>query len=1428
MKSTILLAASFLLLVLGADASPLPLQNLVVNGNFKSDLQGWRGARQNLVALRSEGGRTWLAITNNGSVTQTIPLDPEWECLHLAMRMRVTDVVRGAEGWHNARLAMSFSGQNGKRLDPWPNVFSAQGTSDWVQYQRDFKIPAGAARLEFSPSMFGVSGCAEFADLMVTVVRTRGGAAIDLPLPAGADDLAATTNVWRQSSQTRETICLNGLWRFNPEFSEAPKTPPGSNRGWGWFKVPGVWPQSSNGDQKFLMPPGFDDADLLKLEQAWYQRPLNLPASWNGRRILLDFTMVQTYARVLVDGHPAGEVFFPGGLLDITALARPGGSQVLTVLLVARPLEREANVFMAPDRIITSKASLKNKGLTGDVFLRSQPMAEALGDVHVITSTRQNTIAFDTALSPTGRGQRRLEARIYDQGKLVQTFAGNLCETAVAQTGRIAFTNAWADARRWDLDSPRNLYTAVVTLRDEKGKVVDESLPIQFGFREFWIQGRDFFLNGSRIHLRPIFLKNVAEGADAASVEGSRNTCRRLKEYGFNAFITSNYSFEPGEVSYLDGLYQAADEEGVLSSFTLPHAKDFGWKLNTPEQLKRYRVLCEWLVRRAQNHPGIILYAMTHNATGYKGDQNPLWMDGLYSPDDEWARTNPAKSKNRQQALLAAKAANEFDATRPVYHHQSGNLGELYTVNIYLNWAPLQERSDWLEHWGTHGVKPMFFVEWGLPHVSSWSSFRGPQFIWRFPAPQSIWDSEFAAAYLGQPAYQMTPTKVKSMAWEEDLWAGGKPMYWSQLIRYFRSQDENYTQIQALFAADNWRSHRAWGISAMLPWDQENLWRLPAGANQPLPVKQPYQGLQSPGIYPDQIFPVKSEWLYCRDVSKVKPSALGEIFLRWNQPLCAYLAGGEMFTEKGHTFRAGDVIQKKLAILNDTRRSVACRYQWSLAGTTLRASGSATVEPGGIAFQPVRITLPPTLAAGRYPLSASFDFGPGGQQEDSLVIDILPALAPVVSQSRIALFDPKGDTGRLLQDLGIRFTQAVPGQPINGDVLVIGRQALSTNGPLPGFDQVAKGLKILVFEQDAEVLTSRFGFHINVQGLRQVFARVPSHPALTGLSDQLLCNWQGAATIVSPFFDLKSVEENDPKWNWCGFTNTRVWRAGNRGSVATVLIEKPPRGDYLPIVDGGFDLQFSPLLEYVAGDGRVIFCQLDVTGRTQSDPAAQTLCANLLRYLKTARPSPARPTRVTGDSRVQNLLQQLGISTSAEPVANGRPANSLLVLGPGSTVPVDLRKQVEAGLNVLCLGLNQAEIDQALPGLVRGRQAQTVSGGIARYDLPALAGLSDAELHWRTRPDLTALEEKTEQSNEALRVLPMGKGLVVFCQSAPWMFDYAKHPYLRTTYRRNVFLISRLLHNLGAAHPAPELGGQTNLYIQKTQAEDDPYRYYRW
>jgi hypothetical protein len=68
---------------------------------------------------------------------------------------------------------------------------------------------------------------------------------------------------------------------------------------------------------------------------------------------------------------------------------------------------------------------------------------------------------------------------------------------------------------------------------------------------------------------------------------------------------------------------------------------------------------------------------------------------------------------------------------------------------------------------------------------------------------------------------------------------------------------------------------------------------------------------------------------------------------------------------------------------------------------------------------------------------------------------------------------------------------------------------------------------------------------------------------------------------------------------------TRGARCGNWGSVASALIEKPGRGNFLPIVDGGYSLQYSPLMECREGSGVMILCQLDVTGRTEDDPAAQ-------------------------------------------------------------------------------------------------------------------------------------------------------------------------------------------------------------------------------
>ena len=49
-----------------------------------------------------------------------------------------------------------------------------------------------------------------------------------------------------------------------------------------------------------------------------------MPQAWAGRRVALDFTMLQTHAKAFVDGVACGELWYPGGELELTGSLRPG------------------------------------------------------------------------------------------------------------------------------------------------------------------------------------------------------------------------------------------------------------------------------------------------------------------------------------------------------------------------------------------------------------------------------------------------------------------------------------------------------------------------------------------------------------------------------------------------------------------------------------------------------------------------------------------------------------------------------------------------------------------------------------------------------------------------------------------------------------------------------------------------------------------------------------------------------------------------------------------------------------------------------------------------------------------------------------------------------------------------------------------------
>src|SRR5262249_35018368 len=196
-------------------------------------------------------------------------------------------------------------------------------------------------------------------------------------------------------------------------------------------------------------------------------------------------------------------------------------------------------------------------------------------------------------------------------------------------------------------------------------------------------------------------LDNAQVGAAWATYDATRESLERLKSFGINFVYTHNYGCEPGSYLSFEEVLRAADDVGVLVAFSQPHFSHYDWQGSQADQDNGYARHAAYFVRVAQNHPAVVMYSMSHNATGYEEDMNPDLIDGVHDPRENWSRRNAAL------ALRAEEIVRQLDPSRVVYHHSSGNLGSMHDVNFYPNFVPIQELSDWFEHWATEGVKPM-------------------------------------------------------------------------------------------------------------------------------------------------------------------------------------------------------------------------------------------------------------------------------------------------------------------------------------------------------------------------------------------------------------------------------------------------------------------------------------------------------------------------------------------------------------------------------------------------------------------------------------------------------------------------------------------------------------------------------------------------
>ena len=196
---------------------------------------------------------------------------------------------------------------------------------------------------------------------------------------------------------------------------------------------------------------------------------------------------------------------------------------------------------------------------------------------------------------------------------------------------------------------------------------MDTATPVRFGFREFWIQGRDFYLNGTRLYLSLVPLDNAEMGAALATYAAARESLLRLKSFGINFVYTHNYGCEPGSHLSFAEILRAADDTGMLVALSQPHFSAYDWTTPEADQTNGYARHAAFYVGVAGSHPSVVCYAMSHNATGYNEDTNPQMMDG---------HEQSAGPVGRPQRRARVALRSHRQAPGPVANRLSSLLGQ--------------------------------------------------------------------------------------------------------------------------------------------------------------------------------------------------------------------------------------------------------------------------------------------------------------------------------------------------------------------------------------------------------------------------------------------------------------------------------------------------------------------------------------------------------------------------------------------------------------------------------------------------------------------------------------------------------------------------------------------------------------------------------
>ena len=424
------------------------------------------------------------------------------------------------------------------------------------------------------------------------------------------NDFPGTGAEYLDKKKSMNYLSLEGTWKFNwvANADERPtdfyKTDLDDSK-WNNIQMPGNWEMLGYGQPEYVndgfawrghfdqQPPAVPTKDN---HVGSYRREINIPANWDGKRVIAHFGSVTSNIYLYVNGKFAGyaEDSKVAAEFDITPFLKKGKN------LIAFQTFRWCDGSWCEDQDFW-----RLSGPARENYLYARSKEHRLLDVRVETELKNNY--KDGALNITAKVQGNTLAYfgLYDpDGKEVIVTGTDNVKNGVAK-----YQLRVKNVRKWSAETP-NLYTLVVSPIQNGGMYLPyEIVQVKVGFRKVEIKNKQFLVNG-----QPVLLK----GADRHEIdpdEGYNVSEQRMiqdimmmKRMNINAVRTSHYPNDPRWYDLCDkyGLYVVA--EANQESHGFQYGDDAAAK--KPEFAKQIMERNQHNVSMFYNHPSIVTWSL--------------------------------------------------------------------------------------------------------------------------------------------------------------------------------------------------------------------------------------------------------------------------------------------------------------------------------------------------------------------------------------------------------------------------------------------------------------------------------------------------------------------------------------------------------------------------------------------------------------------------------------------------------------------------------------------------------------------------------------------------------------------------------------------------------------------------------------------------